>query len=29
MFRFGLVTSDYRPGPAFTTYRRLIAELSV
>ncbi|MEU8659030.1 hypothetical protein [Actinoplanes philippinensis] len=28
MFRFGLMTTDYRPRPAFTTYRRLIAELS-
>jgi hypothetical protein len=26
MFRFGLMTSDYRPKPAFATYRRLIRE---
>jgi hypothetical protein len=26
-FRFGLMTSDYRPKPAFETYRSLIAEL--
>lgn len=28
MFRFGLMTSDYRPKPAFHTYQALIAELS-
>jgi hypothetical protein len=27
MFGFGLMTSDYRPKPAYQTYRRLIAEL--
>jgi hypothetical protein len=27
MFRFGLMTSDYRPKPAYKTYQRLITEL--
>ncbi|WP_433794446.1 hypothetical protein [Actinoplanes sp. CA-252034] len=27
MFQFGLMTSDYRPKPAYATYRRLITEL--
>jgi hypothetical protein len=28
MFQFGLMTSDYRPKPAFETYRSLIKELA-